>query len=294
MLQIIGNTGMDCALRNVNEAKRTLIVVLYGGMGGILSAGVLHALEHNGISPRNNSNISVIGVSAGAANVLGFCAGRLGESPSIYGQLAEHLRERFAFMKMFDVLAVEYLTEILKRELGTNFLDDCAGDVFAAVTRARDGVSQLRNLKEEDCPFNVTHASMRMPILFQGAVRIGDERFVDGACSASLVEMIRLVRPHQILIVGSRPLYGKLPPGESAISDTTLRLLSRAYSRTVREKAVRTDEALRIGLKRIENAKLIRSYGIFPAIGVPWNETDPEVLEGAFHDAYESTCELFT
>lgn len=296
MLQTIGNTSMSCTRRNVYEGRRLLIVVLYGGMGGIISAGILHALEKQGISPHNNPRISVIGVSAGAANVLGFCAGRAGESLRIYGELADHIKKRswLDLNKVSDILEVGHLTEILKKELGHDFLNKCEGNAYAALTRERDGEGELHNLKTADCPFAVTHASMCMPVLLQGSVQVGNEQFVDGACSASLAQMVRLVRPQNILIVGSRPLYGELPPGESALSKHVLRGLSAAYPLMVREKSVRTDEVLQEGLIRIGRAKKINVCGIFPESqsSIAWDQIDQKILKAAFWKAFSSTLKL--
>ncbi|QSH39288.1 hypothetical protein JXR01_03215 [Candidatus Kaiserbacteria bacterium] len=293
-MEQIGNVSLPSILHNAEKGERLLIAVLYGGMGGITSAGMLHALAEIGISPREYPNISVVGVSVGAANMLGYCAGRTGETPEVYARVAQHLLKRSWFdrAQIFDVLGVEYLMEILTQELGTNFLDGCKGDAFAVVTRVRDASCHIHSLQEASCPFTLTQASMCMPVLLQGTVEVAGEQYIDGACSLSIAQMIRRTRARNILVLGSRPLDGVVT-GEPQLPTFILRQIAAAYPREVRKKSVYTDTTLADGIERLKRVTSLRWCALFPKGGVPWNEASVDALHTAFawhHNATRQLC----
>lgn len=159
-------------------AKRALIVE-GGGMRGAYAAGVLMGLKKAG-----REYDAIYASSSGACSAAYLAAGQE-EGLSIWEKHlhGNRLLSATNFARGKPYLDLDYLIDevFAKRvPLDIDALRASAAPVWITVTRARDGVVEYRDLRQESDPLHVLRATAALPIAYGKAVKLGGESYLDG------------------------------------------------------------------------------------------------------------------
>ena len=261
MVRIVGDPRVVRCFTNppADDTQQRTLVVLPGAMAGILSAAALRALVRAGCVPRER--LSVVGISAGAGNAVGWATHNAHLTPDVYC----HLANRFFTLRWGeDLLQLRYLARYLEECIGERAVRTAPAAIYSAVTDM-NGACRLVDIRTVAHPFEAVFASTFVPAPFLGTAhlpRIG--RVVDGGCGFDLVQLAIRLRPRYLLVLGSRPLQRELPWYERVPYPWWVRAWLYQYPRAVREGAATIDERISRALTRLSEARRIRFCGIFP------------------------------
>ena len=158
-------------------------------MRGVVSAGMLTALEYLGLLPTFDV---IYGTSAGAINGAFFIAGQAAYGTTIYYENINNSSfiDLSRLLRGKAVVSLEFLfDEVMVKEKILDWQKVVESDielvpVATSVTRAAPVL--LRGLRSRDELFLRLKASARIPFFAGPPIRIGDEVFVDGGLFASI------------------------------------------------------------------------------------------------------------
>ncbi len=254
-------TGAAAVLRRVREkaallragdvrhtALRPALVLGGGGMEGIFSIGVLHALAGAGLTEAFEA---VVGISAGAANGAYFLSGQTGIAREVY---RDHLTND-AFIKLSRrsrIVDIDYLIGILRsvRPLDVAALRT-AKPAFCVAVTTLEGESELIDVKQAPDPFVALKASMAMPILYNGTTEFEGRLFVDGGAAdpLPLAHIMEQFQPTDILVISneSPSFFGRLRTTliELALAPWYLREFSPEFRSEFRKRNLRFYQAIK-------------------------------------------------
>lgn len=214
----------------VNSAERekhTALVVEGGAMRGIFSSGVLDSFIADGFNPFG----MCIGVSAGANNLLSFCAGKEKRNYTIYTEISTrpefiNVRRFLAGGHLFDI---DWLWErsICELPLDMERVVESEQEYLIGLTRVSDAQAVYAK-PDKDNLGTMLKASSAMPLFYRSFVPVpgvddaddsddsGTSLFVDGG----LADPIPVVEAYRrgatrILVIRSRPYSFRMSPRRS-------------------------------------------------------------------------------
>jgi predicted patatin/cPLA2 family phospholipase len=165
------------------------LVVEGGGMRGVVSAGMLAAIERLGLTPTFDL---VVGSSAGAINGAGLLAGTAAAGPAMYcGPLASRRFINPARLLVgrpaLDVrFVLAQATATLDGEAAERTLRDAAPLLCVAVDVDTAEPVTFAGMRTREELWDALLATTRMPWVGGGPMTVGGRRFVDGALAASI------------------------------------------------------------------------------------------------------------
>ncbi|GAB2643391.1 patatin-like phospholipase family protein [Vibrio panuliri] len=212
------------------------LVVEGGAMRGIFASGVLDAFLEQNYKPYN----FVIGVSAGASNLLGYLSNAPHRSYQVITELATDKRffNRTRFARGGDLVDVKWLIE----ESNQRFpLDEDALyqiPMYAAVTNIETGNADYFQLKPCNLE-NVLEATTALPIAYRTTPCFSGGCYTDGGVADSIpVKEAYRRGARDITVVLSQPLNYQMRPTRAPW--LMKRLLSR-YPTVAESMLVRAD-----------------------------------------------------
>lgn len=190
------------------------LVIEGGGMRGIFASGVLDSFLAQNHRPFD----FVMGVSAGAANLVGYLANQPERSYKVITELATS-RQFFnplRFMKGGDLVDVKWLVEESYRQFPVNE-KEVFNDIplYAAATNVDTGRASYYRITAENYTIAL-EATAALPIVYRQTPIIGGESFTDGGVADSLPVMEAYRRgARDITVVLSHPLSYEMQPSKS-------------------------------------------------------------------------------
>jgi predicted patatin/cPLA2 family phospholipase len=182
------------------------LVVEGGGMRGVLSCGVLIALEHLGLSVVFDE---VYGESAGAINACYFLAAQVAFGGRIY--LEDLPSRRFINpLRVNKVLDIDFLIDQVMTHVKPWPVDkvfQARARLFVSLTNAHDGTARVVDVQHEHMPLlELLKASAAIIPLYNKAVMLDEVPYVDGGIADPLpVKYAIRSRCTHILVVLTRP-----------------------------------------------------------------------------------------
>ncbi|MBM3261532.1 patatin-like phospholipase family protein [Candidatus Kaiserbacteria bacterium] len=270
----------ELPIDETGRAFRLLIIVMGAGWGGAFGAGIAHALQDAGL---NQIPEAIVGISSGVMTGIGLATGNAHELVPFYAGLLSEERliekmnppipQKKQKVRKGKIKLKEHVIDEVNKLLGDDAIHQVHMGLYAVVTESPHGKGKLVDLKNRRNPFrwiDVAHASMAVPGIFP-KVKLGDVECVDGAASlpVPLIEAIRIVRPTDILIIGSRPLPDEIHWTEHALFQwyTQVTLRFSDTSAAIRRGMERIDERTLRALRRM--SKLAKAHinclAIFPS-----------------------------
>lgn len=171
------------------DGRRLGLVVEGGGMRGVVSGGMLTALEHLGLAVVFDA---VYGSSAGAINGAYFVARGAGVGISIYYQEINNRRfiDPFRALVGRPVMSLDYLLdEVMIHVKPLDWRSVIKSPVrlkIVATSLARGGTVILDEYDSQRRLFDCLRASATMPFLAGGPVKLNGELFIDAAVYESI------------------------------------------------------------------------------------------------------------
>jgi predicted patatin/cPLA2 family phospholipase len=217
--------------RTARAGRRVALVCEGGGMRGAFGAGVLAGLSASGL-PTDAFDV-LLGVSAGALNLMYWVSGRTWEGTRVYVEEIPESRDPPFFLfqngpELFrrlirgrpalDLRAVgRAMTEL--RPVDLEALADFPAPVWFAVTDAEALSTRFLDARSLPRPevMPALLAGASVPVLTEPA-RLGEGRFLDGAVGAPLPVAEALALGCQdLVVVLNRPIAGELGWHERAL-----------------------------------------------------------------------------
>ena len=301
MAEVIANERGQELLRELahgwyaRSLRRLLVIILHGAMGGAVSMGALQAFSRVGITPLDERIIAAtVGVSAGTGNCVGWHAHRFVAVLEFYKEIANRIPcEWWRRLVKQDLFSVDELQIWMRDLVGTDIFKGVGVGAYAAVTD-ESGEGDLIDLRSLADPFPAVQASMQLPYLFRGSVRIGSKGYLDGACGISFAQMIKRTQADDVLIIGSRPIPPQTPVGEMWCSPELLRMVTLPYSRRVQDQIINVDVQLKQQLVQLQNQVDVPVCGIFPTPyeALCWDCSDETLVHQAFWNYYRTVKDI--
>ncbi|WP_114765607.1 patatin-like phospholipase family protein [Vibrio rhodolitus] len=212
------------------------LVVEGGAMRGIFASGVLDAFMEQNFKPYN----FVIGVSAGASNLLGYLSDAPRRSYQVITELATDKRffNRTRFARGGDLVDVRWLIEESNLRFPLN--EDALYQIpmYAAVTNIETGNADYFQLKPCNLE-NVLEATTALPIAYRTTPCFSGGCYTDGGVADSIpVKEAYRRGARDITVVLSQPLNYQMRPARAPW--LMKRLLAR-YPSVAESMLVRAD-----------------------------------------------------
>ena len=194
----------------LHAAIRPILVVQGGAMRGVYAAGEVTALHDHGLTHVFDAEITA---STGTPIIAYKLAEQVRLGRTIYW--TECATREFLSLRRRKggyVMDIDYLCEVFRGNTARNVRLDVdtlrrsRTQFYAAVTSTKTGVGSLIHMQEACDPINVIRASIAMPWLSHGDVKIGDESYLDGAVAFPFpaTEAFRF-NPTDILVLANCP-----------------------------------------------------------------------------------------
>jgi predicted patatin/cPLA2 family phospholipase len=203
------------------------LVIEGGGMRGVVSAGMVAALERLDLADAFDL---VVGSSAGALNGAGLLGGVAADGPGVYaGPLAS--REFINPARLLigrPAVDLSYLLNYAAanfgQDAGPGAIDRLAPLICVAVDVERAEPVAFSNFTSQQQLWNAMMATMRMPLFGGRPVEIDGRRYIDGALAAPvpLATALEAGATH-VLVLQTRP-YGEPRTTNSRLAE---RLIER-------------------------------------------------------------------
>lgn len=206
----LAENSLPGARQNDDRENRLALVIEGGGMRGVVSAGMVTALNYLQITPVFDL---VVGTSAGAMNGAWLLSGKPAFGTSLYYQdliSKEWLDYRRVFRRR-PIVGLDYLMDTLMTEVKT--LDcqrvfDSGIPLYAVAARLPDySVHVLSDFASPDELRHALRASARIPVASGNPVQIDGEELVDGSMASSIpvITAVRELGATHVLALLTRP-----------------------------------------------------------------------------------------
>ncbi|MGL6312522.1 patatin-like phospholipase family protein [Vibrio sp. WXL103] len=257
-----------------------VLVVEGGAMRGIFASGVLGAFLAADYQPFD----AVIGVSAGAANLSGYLAGKVGRNKTIITEMATQKRffDPLRFFKGGNLIDVKWLWECSKETLPIN-IDDVVNNIpfYVSVTDINNGQSDYYQLDELNID-KLIEATTALPLVYKDSACLANSCFIDGGVADSIpVIKAYQMGAKEITVILSKPLgyemnqqkfpnlIRKLMPNHKAVAEALIARHSY-YNKTlefiknppqdVTIQVISPDERFNVGRFTRSKSKLEQGY----------------------------------
>lgn len=182
-------TGSRPGHRDPADSSKLALVIEGGGMRGVISAGMVTALDY--LHTREAFDL-IIGTSAGAMNGAWFLSGRPAYGTSLYYQdlIGKQWVDFRRALKLKPIIGLDYLMDTLMTEVKKLDCERVLGSgipLYAvAATVPEYSVRVLSGFRSPQELRNALRASARIPIASGGPVHIGGDDLVDGSMASSI------------------------------------------------------------------------------------------------------------
>ena len=182
--------GSRPGARGKSDSENVLALVIEGGgMRGVVSAGMVTALDQLGL--RDSFDL-VIGTSAGAMNGAWFLSGKPGFGTSLYYEdlIGKDWVDFKRVLRRKPVIGLDYLMDTLMtevKELDTAAVLASPIPLYAVAARLPDfDVSILSDFTSGDELRDALRASARIPVASGRPVQIAGAELLDGSMASSI------------------------------------------------------------------------------------------------------------
>lgn len=190
---------------------KSALVVEGGAMRGIFASGVLDTFMKNEFMPYH----FVIGVSAGASNLLGYLANSPKRSFHVITKLATH-KQFFSPMRFFrggNLVDIKWLLEQSNQQHPLDLKQLFSSvPLYAAVTNIDTGDATYYQVKQDNLN-DVMEATTALPIAYKSTPCFSGSCYTDGGVADS-IPVIEAYRrgARDITVILSHPLSYKMKP----------------------------------------------------------------------------------
>ncbi|WP_260261045.1 patatin-like phospholipase family protein [Vibrio intestinalis] len=186
------------------------LVVEGGAMRGVFASGVLDSFMAKEYQPYD----FVIGVSAGASNLVGYLANQPKRSFAVISQLATQKRffNRTRFVRGGDLVDVKWLIEQSNQRFPIDYDRVLQTPMYAAVTNIETGGADYFRLNEENLD-SVLEATTALPIAYKSTPCFSGGCYTDGGVADSIpVKEAYRRGARDITVILSHPLSYEMKP----------------------------------------------------------------------------------
>lgn len=181
------------------------LIVEGGAMRGIFAAGVLDAFMEQQFSPFN----MLVGVSAGATNLIGFAANCPYRSKEVIGNLATSANfvNPLRFLRGGHFCDVKWLWQqsMLQYPIEHHNLQLATRPFYVVTTNINTGAAQYHKINEHNMDA-VFEASCALPLLYRAYPKVNNQAMTDGGIADSIpVKFAYQLGARKILVIRSRP-----------------------------------------------------------------------------------------